>query len=160
PLTGLFNRGAFLTQLELAVARRAANNVAVIFVDLDRFKEVNDSLGHEAGDMVLTTVAKRMQDAVREGDVVARIGGDEFVILCNDAGTEDEMLELAERVRAAADAPIDVRGTEVNIGASVGVAAADAGIAAADLLRASDIARYTAKRNGRGRVEAAVAPTD
>ncbi len=155
PLTGLFNRGAFLTQMELAIARRSANPLVLLFVDLDHFKQVNDTLGHDAGDTVLVTIAKRMQEVVREGDIVSRIGGDEFVILCNDVGDHAEAMRLAERVRATADRPIDIRGARAQIGASVGVVVGRHGDAAATLLRAADIACYRAKRNGRGRVEIA-----
>jgi diguanylate cyclase (GGDEF)-like protein len=152
PLTGIYNRGAFLTQLELALARRAFDNMALLFVDLDHFKAVNDSLGHEAGDAVLATIARRILDVVRDGDAVARLGGDEFVVLCHDVTGVDEAAAIAERVRATTDQPVEVRGGLARIGASVGVAIGRPGDHPAALLRAADMAAYAAKRSGRGRV--------
>jgi diguanylate cyclase (GGDEF)-like protein len=124
---------------------------ALLFVDLDGFKEVNDSLGHEAGDAVLATIAKRIEHAVRDEDVVGRLGGDEFVVLCRSVG-EDEATEIAERVRATTDGAIDVRGAQVEVGASVGVAMSFVEEAAPLLMRRADTAVYGAKRAGRGRV--------
>jgi diguanylate cyclase (GGDEF)-like protein/PAS domain S-box-containing protein len=150
PLTGLLNRGAFMTQLELALARTGVPT-ALLFLDLDGFKHVNDTLGHEAGDAVLATLARRIQDVVRDDDIVARFGGDEFVVLCRDA-TEREALAVAERVRATTDRPVVVRGAAATVGASVGVALSNAEEVSARLLRRADTAAYSAKRAGRGRV--------
>ncbi|MCU1427317.1 MAG: domain S-box/diguanylate cyclase protein, partial [Actinomycetia bacterium] len=152
PLTGVFNRGAFVTQLELALTRRGTKPPVLLFVDIDHFKQVNDTYGHEAGDTVLVTIARRMQKALREGDVVARLGGDEFVVLCPDVSDPSEAALLAERVRATTDRPVKVRGSAVDVGVSVGLAIGHAGDAAPALLRAADMACYRAKQTGRGRV--------
>jgi diguanylate cyclase (GGDEF)-like protein/PAS domain S-box-containing protein len=155
PLTGVYNRGAFMTELELALSRRTSSPLALLFVDLDRFKEVNDSFGHEAGDAVLATIARRMQDCVRAGDVVARLGGDEFVVLCTEDIDVDEAQAVAERVRATTDEPVPVHGAPLSIGASVGVVLGHSGDDPTALLRAADAATYRAKQAGRGRVEVA-----
>jgi diguanylate cyclase (GGDEF)-like protein len=123
-----------------------------MFIDLDYFKDVNDTFGHEAGDAVLSTIAKRLQDAVREGDVVGRLGGDEFVVLCHDVGGRTQALEIAERVREAVARPISIRGGTASVDASVGVAFANAGDDAATVMRNADRASYAAKQGGRGRV--------
>jgi diguanylate cyclase (GGDEF)-like protein/PAS domain S-box-containing protein len=151
PLTGVYNRGAFMTQLELRFAHPSREHAALLFVDLDYFKAVNDTLGHDAGDVVLATLARRIQDVVRDGDVVGRFGGDEFVILC-DAVSVSEAREIAERARAACSNPIRLRGTDVVIDASIGIAITSAKDVPASLLRRADTAVYAAKHAGRGRV--------
>jgi diguanylate cyclase (GGDEF)-like protein/PAS domain S-box-containing protein len=151
PLTGIYNRGAFMTQLELRFAHQTGGDAAVLFVDLDYFKTVNDTLGHDAGDIVLATLARRIQEVVREGDVVARLGGDEFVVLC-DTVTIPEARDIAARIRTACRTPIHLRGSEVTIDASVGIAIANAADEPASLLRRADTAVYAAKHAGRGRV--------
>jgi diguanylate cyclase (GGDEF)-like protein len=166
PLTGLANRALFLDHLQQAIARatRTGNHPAVVFVDLDRFKTVNDSLGHEAGDEVLRAVAERLRSSVRGQDTVARLGGDEFAVLC-DAPTRPEVAEsLAERMAAAIAKPITVtaqvpgsvpgREHRVTVHASVGVASVtgEHRTRATDLLRDADMAMYAAKADGGGRV--------
>jgi diguanylate cyclase (GGDEF)-like protein/PAS domain S-box-containing protein len=159
PLTGLPNRALFLDRLDLAIARcrRTHAQVAVLFVDLDRFKNVNDSLGHDAGDELLVGVAERLLDALRPGDTVARFGGDEFTILCEDlphGSARDRALEIAQRLRASLARPFAVRDAETYVGLSVGIALAEHGSEAADeLLRDADVAMYHAKELGGGRVE-------
>jgi diguanylate cyclase (GGDEF)-like protein len=155
PLTGVMNRGAILTQLELALLQRHTSPVGLLFVDLDYFKIVNDTYGHDAGDAVLATVARRIQDAVREGDVVGRIGGDEFVVICSEVSGEHEALEIGERLRSAVAEPITVRGGIAKVDASVGVVLGCHSDDAAVLMRRVDQAAYAAKRSGRGRVRAA-----
>jgi diguanylate cyclase (GGDEF)-like protein len=137
------------------------SSVAVIFVDLDDFKKVNDSLGHAAGDELLTVVGERLLNATRGSDTVARLGGDEFAILVENARTDDDVLTVADRVVRAMRAPVMVDGREIFVGASVGVARAatvregglllDAGQRAEELLRNADVAMYRAKGAGKGR---------
>jgi diguanylate cyclase (GGDEF)-like protein len=160
PLTGLANRALFLDHLEQAIARarRTGHHPAVVFIDLDRFKTVNDSLGHEAGDEVLRAVAKRLTEAVRGQDTVARLGGDEFAVLC-DAPTRPEVAErLAARIAEAVATPIAVtarvmgtdRRHQVTVHASVGLASVtnDRPMRAIDVLRDADMAMYAAKAEG------------
>lgn len=160
-LTGLPNRVMFeeLLGLALARARRQDSAVAVIYLDLDHFKCVNDSLGHAAGDVLLREVAARMREVARATDVVARVGGDEFLLLLADLAREttlrsdsapDVARSVARRVRAALDEPYRVGGTEVRTGASIGISlypdeASDAGA----LMAAADTAMYRSKRAGR-----------
>jgi diguanylate cyclase (GGDEF)-like protein/PAS domain S-box-containing protein len=159
PLTELPNRVLFLDRLELAIARgrRTRAQIAVLFVDLDRFKNVNDSLGHDAGDELLVGVARRLADALRPGDTVARFGGDEFTILCEDlphGSARDRAIEIAQRLRGAVAQPFSIRDTEMFVGLSVGIAIAERGDETPDeLLRDADAAMYHAKAAGRGRVE-------
>ena len=150
-LTGLPNRALFLDRLEHALARatRAGSDVAVLFLDLDRFKTVNDSLGHAAGDELLCTVAQRIATCMRAADTAARLGGDEFAVLLEDLVSTREAARVAERMIAALEAPIQVAGREVFIGASIGVASGSYG--AEDLLRHADVAMYRAKSQGKGR---------
>jgi diguanylate cyclase (GGDEF)-like protein/PAS domain S-box-containing protein len=159
PLTGLPNRVLFLDRLELAIARcrRTRAQIAVLFVDLDRFKNVNDSLGHDAGDELLVGVARRLADALRPGDTVARFGGDEFTILCEDlphGSAKDRAVEIAQRLRASVAQPFAIRGAETFVGLSVGIALTERGDEGPEeLLRDADAAMYHAKAVGRGRVE-------
>lgn len=152
-LTGLPNRALFLDRLERALnlARRSRDLMAVLFLDLDRFKLINDSLGHDAGDQFLVTVAQRLARNVRDGDTVARFGGDEFTVLLeriNDAG---EAAAVAERLIAALDTPFVIAGREVTASTSIGIAlATDPAITATDLLREADAALYRAKVAQRG----------
>ncbi len=153
PLTGLPNRALFLQRLEAAVAdRRASGRVAVLYLDLDNFKGLNDSAGHAAGDELLVGLAPRLVAATRPGDVVARFGGDEFVILLR---VEDEAGAVAtgRRVLAALDAPLEVAGEPLHVTTSVGIAVArDARDTAETLVRDADAAMYRAKGRGRGGV--------
>jgi diguanylate cyclase (GGDEF)-like protein/PAS domain S-box-containing protein len=154
PLTGLANRALFLERVAhaLAVARRSTTGLAVLFLDLDNFKTVNDSLGHAAGDELLVAVAGRLAGCVRGTDTVARLGGDEFAILLEVVARDDQPAATAGRVLDALRTPFSVAGTEVFVGASVGIAPGGPGTIDADtLLRNADIAMYTAKREGRNR---------
>ncbi len=156
PLTGLANR-AFLNAhipQSLAAAEREGEEVALLLMDLDRFKVVNDTLGHGAGDELLRVVAQRLRDGVRGGDVVARFGGDEFVVACDRASSVLAVAALAERLIGELERPIVVGGRELFVSASVGIVVADARHADADsLLRDADVAMYRAKESGGGRYE-------
>jgi diguanylate cyclase (GGDEF)-like protein/PAS domain S-box-containing protein len=155
PLTGLANRIRLLERIEhvLAAPDRPPETVAVIYVDLDDFKKVNDSLGHAAGDTLLRTVSERLLNATRGSDTVARLGGDEFAILLENVRTDEDVLCVADRVVRAMRAPVMVEGKEVFVGASVGIARGDASCAATSdaLLRNADVAMYRAKGAGKGR---------
>jgi diguanylate cyclase (GGDEF)-like protein len=159
PLTGLPNRLLFLDRLNQAIARcrRSQSSVGVAFLDLDRFKNVNDSLGHDAGDELLIQVARKLESVIRPGDTVARFGGDEFSVLCEDLPNEtarEKTVEIADRLLSAVLRPLVVRGTEMFVGASVGIAMATSGEERPEeLLRDADAAMYHAKDAGRGRVE-------
>jgi len=157
-LTGLPNRTLLLERLRHALSRslRTDKTIALLFLDLDRFKAINDTWGHEAGDHVLRTIAARIDEALRPFDTVARLGGDEFVVLCEDVAGEDAALEIAQRLRASLTRPIDVLGDRVTLSASVGVALPN-GVSedAEELLHAADTAMYRAKRRGRGASELA-----
>jgi diguanylate cyclase (GGDEF)-like protein len=154
PLTGLPNRTLLEDRLAMAVAgqRRSGSVLAVLFCDLDRFKLVNDSLGHDSGDAVLLVIAERLQRAVRATDTVSRLGGDEFVVLCPDLKGEAELIEVVERLLAVLSEPMEVAGHEVVVSGSVGVSVVQGGSAPtslADLVREADAAMYRAKANGR-----------
>jgi diguanylate cyclase (GGDEF)-like protein len=153
-LTGLASRGLFLDRLgqQLRQSARAAERVALLFVDLDRFKEVNDTLGHAAGDAMLTCTAHRLTGALRDTDLAARFGGDEFAVLLNRVSTSDDAIRVAERVLRALDDPLVVAGRRVRINASIGIALSSPGWTdPAELVSRADIAMYQAKRDGRGR---------
>jgi diguanylate cyclase (GGDEF)-like protein len=132
--------------------QRARRSLAVVFLDLDDFKTVNDSLGHAAGDQLLTAVAERLRGVMRPEDTVARFGGDEFAILLEET-TREAARRVAERVLAALRSPFDLQGKQVFARGSAGVAITQAGSSAEDLLRHADLAMYTAKARGKGRIE-------
>jgi len=152
PVTGLPNRALFIERLTRTVARvrRAARGAAVLFLDLDRFKVVNDSLGHAKGDELLIEVARRLESCLRPGDTAARFGGDEFTILLEDiAGTHDA-IAVAERIALAIGSPFYLGAQEVHTSASVGIVTAGCDADSADeLLRRADVAMYRAKQKGR-----------
>jgi diguanylate cyclase (GGDEF)-like protein len=154
PLTGLANRRLFFDRLDLARARarRSGGVLGVLFMDLDGFKAINDSLGHEAGDEVLVTVAGRLRAAMRAADTLARLGGDEFAVLCEDLTGRDDLIRIAERLTKAVGEPFQVEGTPVSVGMSIGIAVAAQPSASPDeLLRQADAAMYRAKSAGKRR---------
>ncbi len=152
PLTGLPNRLLLTDRIEQALARssRQDGHVTVLFLDLDLFKVVNDSLGHAAGDALLIDLAERLTGALRPGDTLARFGGDEFVIVCENV-PENEIERLAGRIAAVMDPPFTLEGREVNVSASIGIAVSGPDADADTLLRDADAALYRAKAAGRSR---------
>jgi diguanylate cyclase (GGDEF)-like protein/PAS domain S-box-containing protein len=155
-LTGLPNRSLLVDHLRLALARarREESAVAVLFCDLDRFKAVNDTLGHEAGDELLVEVARRLRAAVRPSDTVARLAGDEFVMVCEQIESEVEALSITARITTTIDQPYLLTAGEAEVTASIGVALSDQHHDdAIDLVAAADAAMYRAKRAGRARAE-------
>ena len=154
PLTGLPNRALFRDRLEQALKRaeRRMRSVAVLFLDIDNFKLVNDSLGHEQGDALLLTVAERLQACLRASDTAARIGGDEFTLLLEDVSDADDASAVAERVAAALRAPLVLDGQEVFPTASIGIALSTPRRNRPDsILRDADVAMYHAKADGKDR---------
>ena len=154
PLTGLPNRALFLDRLEHALSRtvRHEGEISVLFMDLDNFKVVNDSLGHEAGDKLLVAVARRLEDCLRPEDTISRLGGDEFAILIEDIEDAEEVVLIAERISDGLLPPFSVGGQEVFVSASVGIAPnGPEEQSSLDLLRNADLAMYEAKENGKAR---------
>jgi diguanylate cyclase (GGDEF)-like protein len=152
-LTGLANRAEFNARLEEASRRlkRNGGNLAVMMIDLDRFKAVNDTLGHLAGDQLLSEVARRLQSAVRDTDVLARLGGDEFAIIQEGGADQREgAVALALRIIEAISVPFDLNGQQVEVGTSIGIALApEDGVEPDELLRRADLALYSVKSSGR-----------
>jgi diguanylate cyclase (GGDEF)-like protein/PAS domain S-box-containing protein len=159
PLTGLPNRYWFVDRLERSAALGRVDT-AVIFCDLDRFKVINDHYGHRVGDEILREVARRLRATVRPGDSSARIGGDEFCVVCDRLSSVREALEIAERIRSAVAQPAVIDGQQIEIGVSIGVAWSGDSAEPVDtdtLLAVADRAMYVAKSTGRNRVEFAAA---
>ena len=154
-LTGLANRALFRDRVEhaLSLAARRGASVAVLFLDLDDFKRVNDSLGHAAGDQLLVEVAARLLNATRGCDTVARLGGDEFAVLLEQTASDADATIVADRVVQTMTTPIVLDGAEVLVRASVGIARARPEDGAEELLRNADLAMYRAKQGGKGRHE-------
>lgn len=153
-LTGLSNRTLLFDRLDgaIAAARRRGTSFALFFLDLDDFKPINDELGHDAGDLVLKTVALRLQDSVRESDMVARVGGDEFVLVLQDVHGRNDAMSVAEKTIAALSKPINIDNGLCEVGATLGIALyPEHGEDADTLLRHADAAMYAAKRLGKNR---------
>ncbi|MFE9775975.1 putative bifunctional diguanylate cyclase/phosphodiesterase [Streptomyces sp. NPDC005931] len=166
PLTDLPNRALFTQRVQQALSGRRASDrgaalrgTAVLFIDLDGFKAVNDTIGHQAGDELLVQAARRLAESVRKGDTASRLGGDEFAALIVGDGARDRdarernILELADRLRVTLSQPYVIDGNDVRVNASIGVAFAEPGLGAGELLRNADLAMYRAKAGGKGRVE-------
>ncbi len=156
-LTGLPNRAMFMSRLEAALEKAHDNptyKVSVLFIDLDRFKIVNDSLGHVVGDQLLVRIAGRLQECLRPSDLVARLGGDEFIILVEGKYGEEEIINIAERVQEKFAHAFDLNGQEVYSSASIGVLqSTEKHLVAEDMMRDADTAMYQAKRAGKARHE-------
>lgn len=152
PLTGLPNRALLMDRIgqDLLRSKRSGHSVAVLFIDLDNFKSVNDTLGHATGDALLVAVGHRLREVLREADSIARLGGDEFVVLCPDISTEEQAALIARRLVSALAGGIAVDGESLTAGASIGVAVSTPDSTADDLLRDADSAMYEAKRAGGG----------
>ena len=150
PLTGLPNRTLFMDRLERTLIRvdRRGNSVAILFLDLDDFKLINDSLGHDTGDQLLLEVGRRLDSGVRVSDTVARLGGDEFVVLLDDVGDEGEAALVADRIRKELEAPFELGERKVHVTASIGVAIRISQ-EPRGLLRDADLAMYSAKKKGK-----------
>ncbi|AYC32980.1 EAL domain-containing protein [Pseudomonas cavernae] len=157
PLTGLPNRALFADRLARAIARSSRHYeavFAVLFIDLDRFKLVNDSLGHQAGDTLIVQVAARLRACLRDADTLARMGGDEFTILLDDLDERNNPVRVAERLMAALEPPFLIDGEQLHISASIGIVPSDLGYESAhEILRHADLAMYRAKTLGKRRYE-------
>ncbi len=155
PLTGLFNRAVFMERLTQAIdhaRRQPLFKFAVLYLDLDRFKLINDSLGHLVGDQLLVEVAKRLQNTVRAADTIARLGGDEFIVLLSDLGEPSDAGRLAQRILERLSIPMVLEGHEVSTSSSIGITFSSLGYKSGeDLLRDADIAMYAAKMAGKSR---------
>ncbi len=158
-MTGLVNRRHFETSLTVAIHAAGENEeeLALLFIDLDGFKAVNDQLGHSAGDKVLTLVAKRLHEIVRAGDLVARLGGDEFVIVIPSLHRKHDAISIAEKIVTILAEPIPVGDKAAEIGASVGIAIyPHHGTCPESLMAAADAAMYQRKQAGRNGIQMAI----
>lgn len=154
PLTKIANRALFRDRVDHALKRLSRNSIslAVLFLDLDNFKSINDTMGHAAGDRLLVAVAERLQDCLRSTDTAARLGGDEFAILIESVHRMDEAVMIAERILEVFKQPFDIGGKEIYVGTSIGIAtASDEEANAEAMLRNADLAMYLAKSDGKGR---------
>jgi diguanylate cyclase (GGDEF)-like protein len=150
-LTGLLNRAAFAERLDSQLALGGTEKLAVLFLDLDRFKYVNDTLGHLIGDELLKVVAERLHSCIRDADIVARLGGDEFAIICTNVQDKEEVAGLAERICVAIKEPYDLGGMQAVVDVSIGISCApDDARASDELMKQGDVALYRAKADGRG----------
>jgi diguanylate cyclase (GGDEF)-like protein/PAS domain S-box-containing protein len=152
PLTDLPNRRLF--EAELARALPPESLLAVLFIDLDGFKQVNDTYGHDVGDDLLVHVSHRMQSCLRETDTLARIGGDEFTVLLDPVADLSEAIQVAERIISVIQPVFKLEHHEVHVNASIGVVIEEDGITTDDLVHRADVAMYQAKRSGKGKVVA------
>jgi diguanylate cyclase (GGDEF)-like protein len=152
PLTGLPNRSMLRDRLAEALARmqRGGDAVAVLFIDLDGFKAVNDQLGHRAGDQLLVAVAQRFRMALRSSEVIFRFAGDEFIVLCERVEYQELPMRIAERVQATLARPFRLDEGQVRVGASIGIAVGRAGEASEALVRRADLAMYEVKKRRKG----------
>ncbi|MFL6207091.1 MAG: EAL domain-containing protein, partial [Acidimicrobiales bacterium] len=152
-LTNLANQSLFRDRVDHALTRaaRTGEDLAVLFLDLDNFKTVNDSLGHAAGDLLLVAVTERLQHCLRPSDTAARLGGDEFAVILEDTADEHDVIAVAQRIVSSFKRTFTIDGTEVSASVSIGIARATPGTSCEQLLRNADLAMYTAKRRGKGR---------
>jgi diguanylate cyclase (GGDEF)-like protein len=155
PVTGLANRRLLFDRLQHALSRanRQSGRVAVLYIDVDHFKQINDTYGHRVGDLVLQDVARRLESVLREDDTIARVGGDEFVVVFEELSDVTEATRIAERARLSMSMPTVVDGEEIPVSASIGVSlSGHPGDDVDSLLRRADDAMYEAKGNGRNQV--------
>jgi diguanylate cyclase (GGDEF)-like protein len=153
-LTGLANRALFTDRVEHALTHRRNGSTAVLFIDIDDFKTINDSLGHQAGDVLLVSAAERVKTCLRPADTPARLGGDEFAILLEEMTQPEDALRIADRIIDSMRAPFILQGKEIFVHASIGIAVNEDGRGeASELLRNADVAMYRAKSLGKGRYE-------
>ncbi|MSX91871.1 MAG: diguanylate cyclase, partial [Actinobacteria bacterium] len=153
-LTGLPNRFRFLERLGLYLETAEPGSIAVLFIDLDNFKVINDSMGHAAGDQLLQTMSERLRSVVRDRDMLGRFGGDEFIVLLRDIGNGHNPQDVAERLRQEIARPMEIDGAELSVTASIGIILSDRpGITTSEMLRDADAAMYRAKARGRDCVE-------
>ena len=155
PLTKLPNRALFADRLEhsLTQSRRSGGSVAVFFVDLDNFKNINDTLGHEAGDQLLISFGRRLRASVRDADTVARLAGDEFTVLLERLDGEAEATLVVERILTSLEKPFRIKGRQINVSSSIGISYGDSSTDPTKLLDQADEAMYRAKNNGKSRYE-------
>jgi diguanylate cyclase (GGDEF)-like protein len=154
-LTDLPNRALLSDRLQqaLAIAKREQTRLALLFMDLDKFKTINDSLGHAVGDVLLQRAATRMQNCMRESDTIARIGGDEFVVLIPHIETEQDAFLVSEKIRISLEQPFEIEGYVLNISTSIGIAIyPEQGEDEIELAKHADLAMYYAKQSGRNNV--------
>jgi diguanylate cyclase (GGDEF)-like protein/PAS domain S-box-containing protein len=155
--TGLPNRSHIVRHLERVLWDPTAvppPSLAVMFLDLDNFKDVNDSLGHAAGDLILAMISRKLEKCIRTGDIIGRLGGDEFVILIENFLSREETIQVCERILKELQVPMQVLGHEIKLSASVGVALSGSELrTAGEILKAADIAMYEAKKHGKARYE-------
>jgi diguanylate cyclase (GGDEF)-like protein len=155
-VTGLASRSLFLDRLahQLELTDHGGARVALLFIDLDRFKAINDTLGHAAGDTLLTITADRIVAQLRDSDVAARFGGDEFAVMLQNVSTPVDAAKVADRILRGLHEPMRIAGRQLQVNASIGIALSTHGMTdPAALVRRADIAMYRAKRNGRGRYD-------
>ena len=151
-LTDLPNRSLLLDNLEraIALAKRKDYKVAVLFLDLDGFKKVNDTLGHDAGDLLLREVSKRLKESIRTSDSVARVGGDEFIFVLNEIGSDENAAHTANKIIASLSKSFDLKGQQCNVGGSIGIAIyPDTSEDPNTLVKQADDAMYMAKQSGK-----------
>lgn len=155
PLTKLPNRALFADRLEHALtqAKRSGESVAVLFVDLDDFKSVNDTLGHEAGDQLLISFGRRLRSSVREADTVARLAGDEFIVLLEHLGGEDEAVLVVGRIQNSLEMPFRIKGRQVWVTTSISLCYSNSTTDPGELLNHADVAMYRAKERGKAHYE-------
>jgi diguanylate cyclase (GGDEF)-like protein len=155
-VTGLASRSLFLDRLahQLELTGHGGGRVALLFIDLDRFKAINDTLGHAAGDTLLTITADRIVAQLRDSDVAARFGGDEFAVMLRNVSSAGDAAKVADRILRGLHEPMRIAGRQLQVNASIGIALSTHGMTdPAALVRRADIAMYRAKRNGRGRYD-------
>jgi diguanylate cyclase (GGDEF)-like protein len=152
PLTRCYNRASTMEAVEAALQWQGAGKTGALFMDLDSFKSVNDRLGHAAGDQLLASVGERLAGCVRGDDIVGRLGGDEFLVLCRDLSGTGPLMALAERAQRALAQPIILGGEAVTVQASIGACYAEHNLTADELVARADSAMYESKRQGAGRL--------